>query len=116
VPNVKAISNELQIAGGASFASQGNDAYITTKIKARFVDSNKFAVNHVKVVTEAGVVYLMGMVTKREAEASVEIARTTAGVQKVVRVFEIIAEEQARQIDSRPPAGAPKTSAPPVGQ
>jgi osmotically-inducible protein OsmY len=106
VPNVRAVSNELQIAGAATYTSQGNDAYITTKIKARFVDSNKFAVNHVKVVTEAGVVYLMGIVTQSEAEASVEIARTTAGVLKVVRVFEIINDDLARKIDSSPPADA----------
>lgn len=112
VPNVRAISNELQIADEATYTSQGNDAYITTKVKARFVDSNRFAVNHVKVITEAGAVYLMGIVTKSEADAAVEIARTTAGVTKVVRVFEIINDEQARQIDSRPAQPA-RTSAPP---
>lgn len=106
VPNVKAISNELQVAGVTSLSSGSNDAYITTKVKARFLDANKFATNHVKVVTEAGTVYLLGIVTKREADAAVEIARTTAGVLKVVRVFEIIAEEQARQIDNRPSAEA----------
>ncbi len=109
VPNVRAVSNELQIAGAATYTSQGNDAYITTKVKARFVDSNKFAVNHVKVVTEAGVVYLLGIVTKSEADAAVDIARTTAGVLKVVRVFEIINDERARQLDSMPaePARSP---------
>lgn len=112
VPNVRAISNELEIAGAATYTSQGNDAYITAKVKARFIDSNKFAVNHVKVVTEAGVVYLLGIVTKNEAEAAADIARTTAGVLKVVRVFEIISEEQARQIDIRPPADASKAAAP----
>ena len=104
VPNVKAIDNELKIAPTASLSSEGNDAYITTKVKARFVDANKFAANQVKVVTEQGTVYLMGMVTKREADAASEIARTTAGVLKVVRVFEIISEEQARQLDNSQPA------------
>ncbi len=97
VPNVKAITNELEIAGAASYT---DDAYITTKVKARFVDSNSFAANHVKVITEGGVVYLLGLVTKREADAAVEITRTTAGVRKVVRVFELISEEQARKIDA----------------
>lgn len=106
VPNVKAISNELQVAGPTSLRSDSNDAYITTKVKARFLDANKFATNHVKVVTEAGAVYLLGIVTKREADAAADIARTTAGVQKVVRVFEIISEEQARQLDNHPPAEA----------
>lgn len=102
VPNVKAISNEAQVAGVSTLGARGNDAYITSKVKARFIDANKFAVIHVKVVTEAATVYLLGMVTQRESDAAVDIARTTGGVQKVVRVFEIISEEQARQMDNRP--------------
>lgn len=100
VPNVKAITNELAIAGPASFGGRSNDSYITSKVKARFVDADKFSPNHVKVVTEAGVVFLLGLVTQAEADAAVEIARTTGGVQKVIRVFEIISPEQARAIDS----------------
>jgi osmotically-inducible protein OsmY len=108
VPNVKSISNELAIAGPSSFGGRSNDFYITSKVKARFIDANKFAPNHVKVVTEAGVVFLLGMVTQAEANAAVEIARTTGGVQKVVRVFEIITPEQAAALDnSGQPAQAP---------
>jgi osmotically-inducible protein OsmY len=103
VPNVKAITNELQIAGASSFGSRSSDAYISSKVKARFIDANRFAANHVKVITEAGVVYLLGMVTRQEADAAVDIARTTAGVQRVVRVFEYIAEEEARQLDNPAP-------------
>ncbi|MBI3523727.1 MAG: BON domain-containing protein [Betaproteobacteria bacterium] len=106
VPNVKAISNELQIAGVSSLGSRSNDTYITSKVKARFIDAGKFAVNHVKVVTEAGVVYLLGLVTRGEAEAAVETARTTGGVLKVVRMFEIISDEAARQIDNHPAEAA----------
>ena len=111
VPNVKSISNELAIAGPASFAARSNDSYITSKVKARFVDAGKFSPNLVKVVTEAGVVFLLGLVTQAEADAAVEIARTTGGVLKVVRVFEIISPEQARVLDRKPPPapeGAPK--------
>lgn len=108
VPNVRSISNELAIAGPSSFGGRGNDSYLTSKVKARFVDANKFAPNHVKVVTEAGVVFLLGLVTQAEANAAVEIARTTGGVQKVVRVFEIISPEQARELDNLgQPAQAP---------
>jgi osmotically-inducible protein OsmY len=107
VPNVKAITNELAIAGPSSFGGRSNDSYITSKVKARFVDANKFAPNHVKVVTEAGVVFLLGLVTQAESDAAVEIARTTGGVQKVVRVFEIISPEQARAIDNLPPPAQP---------
>lgn len=105
VPNVKSISNELAIAGPSSFGGRSNDSYITSKVKARFVDANKFSPNHVKVVTEAGVVFLLGLVTQAEANAAVEIARTTGGVQKVVRVFEIISPEQAKTLDNVPPPG-----------
>jgi osmotically-inducible protein OsmY len=98
VPNVKAISNELQVAGNSSLSSRSNDVLLTSKVKARFIDANRFSVNHVKVVTEDAVVHLLGLVTQAEANAAVEIARTTAGVKKVVRVFEIVSEEEARRL------------------
>ncbi|MFA7268101.1 MAG: BON domain-containing protein [Sterolibacterium sp.] len=101
VPNVKAISNELQVSGVSSLGSRSSDAYITSKVKARFVDASQFSTNHVKVVTESGAVFLLGLVTQREADAAVEVARTTGGVMKVVRLFEIIGDEEARKIDSR---------------
>lgn len=110
VPNVKSISNELAIAGPSSLGGRSNDTYLTSKVKARFVDANKFAANHVKVVTEAGVVFLLGIVTQTEANDAVEIARTTGGVQKVVRVFEIVNPEQARALDNTP-APAPEAKA-----
>jgi osmotically-inducible protein OsmY len=100
VPNVRAITNELLVAGPSSFGARSNDAYVTSKVKARFIDANKFAPNHVKVVTEAGTVYLLGLVTQHESDAAVAIARTTGGVQKVVRVFEIISESEAKRLDN----------------
>jgi osmotically-inducible protein OsmY len=102
VPNVKSVTNELQVAGISNFGGRSNDTYLTSKVKARFIDANKFAANHVKVVTEAGVVYLLGIVTQKEADAAVEIARTTGGVVKVVKVMEVIPDEQAKQLDVRP--------------
>lgn len=101
VPNVQAITNDLQVAGVSALSSRSNDAYITSKVKARFIDAQRFAANHVKVVTEAGTVYLLGMVTEGEAKAAVEVARTTAGVRKVVNVLEIITVAQARELDLR---------------
>ncbi len=86
-PNVRVI-NELQVAGLASLTSRASDATITGTVKARFLDAGKFNPLLVKVVTEASVVYLMGMVTESEAAAAVEIARKTSGVRKVVKVFE----------------------------
>jgi osmotically-inducible protein OsmY len=112
VPGVKSISNELAIAGPSSLGGRSNDTYITSKVKARFVDTGKFSANHVKVVTEAGVVFLLGIVTQTEANDAVEIARTTGGVQKVVRVFEIVSAEQAKAIDNKPaPAAEAKPAA-----
>jgi osmotically-inducible protein OsmY len=88
VQNVRSVLNEIQIAGISSLASRSNDAFITSKIKARFFDGAKFSPVHVKVVTEAAVVYLLGVVTEKEAADAVEYARTTGGVRKVVKVFE----------------------------
>jgi osmotically-inducible protein OsmY len=68
----------------ASFGTRSNDSYITTKVKSRFVDSGKFNAVYVKVVTENGVVYLLGLVTQREADAAIQVARTTTDVKKVV--------------------------------
>ena len=90
VPNVSGVINEIAIANPNSLASRSNDAYLTSKVKARFLDANKFQVNYVKVVTENGVVYLLGLVKHQEADDATEIARTTGGVQKVVKLFEYI--------------------------
>ena len=88
VPNVKSIANEMQLSLPSTRASRINDEIITTKIKARLLDSEKVSLVHVKVVTEAGVVFLLGLVTEEEADRAVEIARTTGGVLKVVKLFE----------------------------
>ena len=90
VENVRGVHNELAVAGVSSFTVRSNDSLITTKVKGRLLDSNKVNPLHVKVVTENSIVYLMGLVTKEEANEATEIARTTSGVQKVVRVFEYL--------------------------
>jgi osmotically-inducible protein OsmY len=88
VPNVRGVTNEIEIAGVPSAPARANDGYLTAKVKGRFLDADKFNPIHVKVVSEAGVVYLMGIVTEQEAADAVEIARTTGGVRKVVKIFE----------------------------
>lgn len=91
IPNVRGVVNAIQEAGVSSYTARANDSYLTSKVKARFIDSGgNFSANQIKVVTEGSVVYLLGLVTRKEADAAVEIARTTGGVQKVVRVFEYI--------------------------
>ena len=88
VPNVRGITNELQVIDATSLTSRANDSAITGKVKARLFDSGKLNAMHVKVITENGVVYLLGMVTEGEANAAAEVARTTGGVRKVVKVFD----------------------------
>jgi osmotically-inducible protein OsmY len=94
VENVRAVVNELAVMPKSSFSQQSNDALITGKVKAAFVDAKDLQVGSMKVVTERGVVYLMGRVTEREATRAVEIARGVSGVVKVVRVLDIITEEE----------------------
>jgi osmotically-inducible protein OsmY len=87
--NVRGVYNELTVGPVTPLSARTNDSLITGKVKSRFVDAGKFHPLHVKVVTEAGTVYLMGLVKRKEADDATEIARTTAGVQRVVRAFEI---------------------------
>ncbi|MDE2598301.1 MAG: BON domain-containing protein [Rhodocyclaceae bacterium] len=105
---IKRVTNELQVSGISSYTARSNDTYLTSKVKARFLDAARFSINHVKVVTENNSVYLLGLVTQSEADAAVEIARTTGGVQRVIRVFEIISDERARQIDRSGGRGSPE--------
>lgn len=88
VGNVRTVYNETIVGPVSLLSSRSNDTYITAKVKARFLDAKRFQANYVKVVTENGVVYLMGRVQPQEAEDAVEIAKTTSGVTKVVKIFE----------------------------
>lgn len=88
VPNVRDVTNDLQVAGISSLVSRTNDSYLTTKVRGRLLDTKRVRPVHLKVVTEAGVVYLMGVVTEAEADEAVDIVRNTGGVRKVVKVFE----------------------------
>jgi len=90
VDNVRKIYNEIAIAGNTSLGSRSNDTLITSKVKARFLAERKFQINHIKIVTENKVVYLLGMVTRQEADNAAQIASSTAGVGKVVKVFEYL--------------------------
>ncbi|MEP7183222.1 MAG: BON domain-containing protein [Betaproteobacteria bacterium] len=85
---VRSVQNEIVIGATTDLGARSNDTVITSKVKARFVEANKFHANYVKVVTERSVVYLMGIVSRQEADAAAEIAATTSGVARVVKVFE----------------------------
>ena len=99
IPNVQGTYNEIVVAPTSSFSARSNDAFITSKIKSRSVDNGKFNPVHVKVITEAGTAFLLGMVTQAEADAAIEVARTTSGVKKVVNLTEIITISQASGMD-----------------
>jgi osmotically-inducible protein OsmY len=88
VENVRGVYNEIRVGPPSTLTQRANDSYITSKVKARFLDARRFNPVHVKVVTEGGSTFLMGIVSRKEAEDATELARTTSGVQKVVRVFE----------------------------
>ncbi len=107
VPTVRGVTNDLQIAGISSYGARGNDSYLTTKVRGRLLDTKRVSPVHVKVVTEASVVYLMGIVTEPEADEAVDITRNTGGVRKVVKVFEYC---QPTDEACKPPASKTKAT------
>jgi osmotically-inducible protein OsmY len=104
VENVQAVLNELAVLGNATLTQRSSDTLVTGKVKAGLVDAKDLFANAFKVVTERGTTYLMGRVTQREADRATDIARSTSGVQKVVRMFEIISEEELRAMLPKPAA------------
>jgi osmotically-inducible protein OsmY len=105
VENVNSIVNELQLGENASLTQRSSDTLITGKVKASFVDAKDLYANAFKVVTENGTVFLMGRVTQREAERATDIARSVSGVQRVVRIFDIVPEANLLQQEvPQPPA------------
>lgn len=90
VRGVKRIFNEMTVGPLAGVISVSNDTRLTTIVKARFLDAGRFQSNHVKVVTEAGSVFLLGIVKRSEADAASQLASTTSGVSRVVRLFEYL--------------------------
>ena len=102
VDNVRSIVNELAVLGHSTLTQRSSDVLVTGKVKARLVDANDLYANSFKVVTERGTTYLMGRVTQREASRATDIARATGGVQKVVRLLEIISEQELQNLLPKP--------------
>ncbi len=90
IPDVRAVFNELTVSGVTSLTSDANDASLTGQVKTRMLRDERVPGTKIKIVTEDSVVYLMGLVTKAEANAATNIARTTSGVTKVVTLFEYL--------------------------
>lgn len=111
-PNVRHVVNEVVVGPALDIRRRSNDTYITSKVKASLLDASDVPANSIKVVTEGGAVYLMGLVTRREGDRATDIARGISGVVKVVRVFEFI-DEGATAVPGG--TGAPPQAAPTEG-
>ncbi len=109
IENVRSITNELAVLGHSTLTQRSSDALVTGRVKANLIDARDLNASAFKVVTERGVVYLLGRVTAREADRATDIARRTSGVQKVVRLFEIITEEELLEMQA-PANTAPGTT------
>jgi osmotically-inducible protein OsmY len=94
IENVRSTLNELGVMGSSSLTARSNDAVLTSKVKASYVDAKDLQSNAVKVVTERATVFLMGRVSEREATRATDLARGVSGVQKVVRAFEILTDAE----------------------
>ena len=101
--NVKSVVNELAVMPVTSVSSRSGDLVVTGKIKASLIDSRDLFANAFKVVTERNTAYVMGRVTQREADSATNVIRNVSGVNKVVRLFEIISEEELRNLVPPPP-------------
>jgi osmotically-inducible protein OsmY len=114
VENVRAVVNEIGVTMHSSLQQRSNDVLITGKVKASFIDAKDLQVNAFKVVTERGTVYLMGRVSQAEADRATQITRTIGGVQRVVRIFEILTPEELQRLsrEQPQPAARPATVAP----
>ncbi len=102
IDNVRSVVNELAVMGSSSITARSNDSILTAKVKATFVDAKDMHANAFKVVTERSTVYLMGRVTEREATRAADLARSVSGVQKVVKVFEVISEAELAKLMPAP--------------
>ena len=105
VENVSSVVNDLAVTAQTSLSQRSNDTFLTGRVKAMLLDARDLQSNAFKVVTERGSVYLMGRVTQREADRATQVVRSTPGVQKVIRVFDVISEQELARLT--PPAKPP---------
>ncbi|MFZ9809987.1 MAG: BON domain-containing protein [Burkholderiaceae bacterium] len=107
VENVRQVVNEIQLSRPSGTVSYTQDVYLTTRVKLTLLDRRSINANAIKVVTESSTVYLMGLVTEKEANEAASLTSRVPGVRRVVRAFEIISEDQRRAIDRAVESGGP---------
>jgi len=112
VENVSSVVNELAVMGNSSLRERSTDTLVTGNVKARLLDARDLQSSAFKVVTERGITYLMGLVTRREADRATAVVRGTTGVQKVVRIFEIISEGELAGTQPMPAKPQPAAAKP----
>lgn len=112
VENVRSVVNELAVLGNSSLTQRSSDTLVSGRVKAAIVDAKDLSIHAFDVITERGTVYLMGRVTQREANRVTDVVRSVQGVQRVVRVFEVISEEELARMQPKQPA---KTDQPKAG-
>jgi len=103
VENVRGVVNELAVLGNSTFTQRSNDALVTSRVKANLIDAKDLFANSFKVTTERGTVYLMGRVTLRESNRATEVVTGTSGVQRLVRILEILSEDDLARMTQQPP-------------
>lgn len=101
IENVRQVFNEVQIGRVSTLGERTQDTLVGTRFRARLLESPAVSSNHIKAVTERGVVFLLGVVSQDEAEAAIRIARSTEGVKKVVNLLDVRPLEDIRRIDAR---------------
>ena len=107
VENVRNTVNEISILGNSTLTQRSSDAVVTGRVKAKLLDARDLLSNSFKIVTERGTVYLMGRVTQREANRATEIITATQGVQRLVRVLEVLTEEELARMQPAPKPAPP---------
>jgi osmotically-inducible protein OsmY len=100
VTGVQGVMNELEIIGNSSLTSRSSDALITAKVSASFVAEKGLNANSIQIVTERGNVYLLGLVTEHEGRVAAEVTSGVSGVQRVIKMFEYISEDQLKSMNS----------------
>ncbi|MBO9516017.1 MAG: BON domain-containing protein [Variovorax sp.] len=115
VDSVRGVVNEVVVGPASTFPDRSNDTFITGKVKASLLDQNDIFANSFKVVTERGVVYLMGIATRAETDRATDVARNTSGVQKVVRLVEVISDQELANLKAQQPLSSMGGSSSPAG-